>query len=201
MTKKTLRYNCEVMDIMNNRQMTDQEKTGHIRQLIRSEKEDDITKLEILLHWLTGVRPPRFWGKFDQNTRVFQLSFEPDVYFDQGGKQYMTLVVQRMMHHKFPIISFPRADHWVGHFPFVVEEKQTIVRKAEKPSEKVKEISENEYEAPVTKIEEPKQPEMQVKVEPKVEQPKKVVRKKANERKPVKPIKVEETDEDIDLDA
>lgn len=198
MTKKTLKLNVEVMDIMNNKKMTDQEKTGHIRMLIRNgTEEDDIKKLEVLLTWLTGQHPPKFWGKFDQNSRVFQLSFDPAIYFEGGGKQYHEKIIKAMMAKGWPIISFRGADYWVGHFPFVVEEKTTVVRKAEP---KVKEVDEKDYEVPTTKIEEPKQPEMEVKVEPKVEQPKaKVVRKKANERKPVKPIVVE--DEDIDLDA
>lgn len=198
-----IKLNEEVARIINDNRLTKQEKVGHMRMLCNNGTPESLATLEQLLVWLTGERPPRFWGKFDPNTRVFQISFEPAVYFEGGGRQYHNKILQRMNQLGWPFISFQGADFWIGHFPYPEghpmnpkpEVKQTKVeekKEDKKPKERkpkgaknAKPIEEKPKETIPVQVEEKVEPDLAVKNEPEVEKPafvSTVVRRKAGER-------------------
>lgn len=144
-----INFSESVAHIMNDRRMTSRERVGHLENLCGkgSWEAPNIEKLEALLKWATGKNPPPFVGKFDMNTRVFVLSFDPKIYFNEGGMIYHNEVLVFMNRMKWPYISYPGANFWVGYFPHFkrVEEPvvtnpatPVVVQEEQKPQEQVK---------------------------------------------------------------
>lgn len=156
-------FSEDVLRIVNNRQLTQREKVGHLDCLIRQGwDQSNVEKLEKLLKWATGKPAPRFVGAFDPDTRVFRLHFPKDVYFNGGGMIYHNMILQFFAKMNWPYISYQGATFWVGYFPHF--EKVEVAEEAAKPVEN-KPVTQQVQEAP--------KPEEQVKA------PKKEVKPKA----------------------
>ena len=119
-----------------------------------------------LICWALKVPPdtslPGFSGGFDRSTGAFWINFPKDTYFNYGGRQVLSDLLERFNSEGWPMVSFWGSDYWAGAFPRKVE------------------IVMNE----VVEIPQTQQPVMQVQAAKKVEAPK-VIRGRRNPKSAV----------------
>ena len=141
-TTNTLAFNPEITKILWDREMSNQEKVGHIMSRCKFVRQGDMEveealKLVNLLFWATGVPLPRTLQiQWDKENRVAKLSFEKRDYFEFGQKYFGRLLAAKEMEkdgikfgRRHICLSAERNPFWLVHIVGRVEVKAEEVEK------------------------------------------------------------------------
>lgn len=124
-----LAFNPEVTAVLWNRQISREERIGHLmagREFVRTEamQVEEVLRLRSLLKWATGVDVP---GKLNiewcSSARLAKLSFLKRDYFNGGNKYFAAVTAAKTAGaRRFLSLSAPQLDFWIFHFAHKVEE-------------------------------------------------------------------------------
>lgn len=124
-----LAFNPEVTAVLWNRQISREERIGHLmagREFVRTEamQVEEVLRLRSLLKWATGVDVP---GKLNiewcSSARLAKLSFLKRDYFNGGNKYFAAVTAAKTAGaRRFLSLSAPQLDFWILHFAHKVEE-------------------------------------------------------------------------------
>lgn len=151
-TPATLAFNSEITSILWDREMSNQEKVGHIVSCCKFMRQGDMEvgealKLVNLLFWATGVALPRALQiSWDKENRVAKLSFEKRDYFDFGNEYFRKLRDAKEVEtngvkfgRRHICLSAERNPFWLVHIVGRVEVAQIEVEKVTEQAETPKE--------------------------------------------------------------
>lgn len=126
-----LAFSPEITEILWDRNMSNQEKVGHIVSRCKFVRQRDMEveealKLVNLLVWATGVPvPPALVISWDKEHRVARLSFEKRDYFDHGKQYFAAITAAKAVGaRRFLALSAERNPYWILHFAHKVEGRE-----------------------------------------------------------------------------
>lgn len=186
----TLTFNAVVTEVLWDRNLTNEEKVGHIVSRCKFVRQTDLEvedalKLVRLLEWATGVAVPRSLQiMWDKDNRVLKISFEKRDFFN-GGREYFSRLGEAKNAKQGEIeyrrrhiaISGTRHPFWLVH----------VVDRVNKP-EVTAQTGEEKEEAKET-------PVMEVQTVTPPPAPPKVVRNKRREKPQYTEVVLEDDDE------
>lgn len=144
-------YNQELAQVAFNRDLTAQEKVGHIlsRVSLRQPTVEELDKIKLLFKWCNIEWNNQAIVAWDSNARLVRISFGRQDYWN-GGNRWFQDAVSAMKANKRGIpLSYHSAPFWVFLLPFPkmgteptkpveVEKPVTVVREEPPPVEEPK---------------------------------------------------------------